>query len=102
MRKRGLLSHRLRRHQLITKMLRYHKSKWLRPKPKLMLKLRLRHKLRLRPRLKLKLKQKLNQPLLRRARVQPRKLLTPRRPTRQRPWQLPPTLFFHRRSLGLR
>lgn len=73
MRKKLQLSHRLRHHQLITKMLRYHKSKWLRPRPRP--KLKLKHKLRLKLRLKHRPKLKLRLRLLQRRKVKdpPRK-----------------------------
>jgi len=46
LRKRAQLSHRPRRHQPITKMLRCRKNKWLRHKLKLRLRLKLKLKLR--------------------------------------------------------
>jgi hypothetical protein len=70
LRKNLQLSHRLRLHQLITKTLRYLKSKWLRPRPKP--KLKLKHK----PRLKLKLK---HRPKLRLRLLQRRKAKDPPR-----------------------
>jgi hypothetical protein len=72
LRKNLQLSHRLRLHQLITKTLRYLKSKWLRPRPRPRPKLKLKHK----PRLKLKLK---HRPKLRLRLLQRRKAKDPPR-----------------------